>query len=74
VAVTAYRKGAIKWGPVFFTNYVHGAGLEETKDFSGRRLIHNCRVSETAAVTSSTPPFFRPQYVGMFQNISLICS
>jgi predicted acylesterase/phospholipase RssA len=64
VAVTAYRKTALKWGPVFFANYVHGAGLEETTDFSGRRIIHNCRVSEVATVTSSTPPFFRPHLVG----------
>jgi hypothetical protein len=62
------------WGPVFFTNYVHCIGLEETKEFAGRRLIHNCQVWQAAAVSAATPPLFRPQTVGMFYQSFLFSS
>jgi hypothetical protein len=68
VAVTAFRKTSTSWGPVFFTNYVHGTGLEETKEYAGRRLIHNCQLWQAAAVSAATPPLFRPQTVGMFYH------
>jgi predicted acylesterase/phospholipase RssA len=64
VAVTAYRKMSTTWGPVFFTNYMHELGLEETKEYAGRRLIHTCDVWQVAAVSTATPPLFRPQTVG----------
>jgi hypothetical protein len=63
--VSAYRKTSPTWGPVFFTNYVHGAGLEELKEYEGRRLIHTCQLWQVAASSASTPPLFRPQSVGM---------
>jgi hypothetical protein len=72
VAVTAFRKTSTSWGPVFFTNYVHGTGLEETKEYAGRRLIHNCQLWQAAAVSAATPPLFRPQTVGMFYLLILI--
>jgi hypothetical protein len=56
-------------GPIFFTNYVHEIGLEETREFAGRRLIHNCQVWQAAAVSATTPPLFPPHLVGM----SLVC-
>jgi hypothetical protein len=64
--VTAFRKTSTSWCPVFFANYVHGSGLEETKECAGRRLIHNCQLWQVAAVSAATPPLFRPQTVGMF--------
>jgi hypothetical protein len=52
--------------------YVHGTGLEETKEYAGRRLIHNCQLWQAAAVSAATPPLFRPQTVGMFYLLILI--
>jgi hypothetical protein len=69
ISQTSTTVASSSWGPVFFTNYVHCIGLEERKEYAGRRLIHNCQLWQAAAVSASTPPLFRPHIVGMFENL-----
>jgi hypothetical protein len=51
--------------PVFFTNYVHSQGLNQSRGESSPRLIYRCPVWQVAAVSASTPPLFSPQKIGM---------
>jgi len=64
VAVAAHRKTSESMSPVFITNYVHGEGLAESKEYAGPRLIHNCYVWEAAKVALSIPAYFKPWTIG----------